>query len=139
MKKPKIWSRKVKGKRKLTTKAKEYLSFKLKAYYRTKEEKAIRKRPTIKEDTPIRIWVKFSYIGAKPLFIEAFIDGYYRDRDKMKRILIRSIEQNFGMKSAKVAEEAELGYERIEKLSRKSSDMAIRYKHNLSAPWRYLR
>lgn len=132
VKKPEIWSRKVKGKIKLTQKAKEYLSFKLIQYYQRKRI-AEEERKEIKAKTPIRVWVKFAYTGAKPLFIEAFVDGEYHQRDKMEQILIKTIEDNFGME---VAERSEIGFERIRKSTGK---MAIRYKHNLSANWRYLR
>ena len=132
VKKPEIWSRRINGKIRLTQKAKDYLSFKLKQYYQKKAE-AKEERKEIKDTTPVRVWVKFAYTGTKPLFIEAFIDGSYSKVNEMERLLIKTIEDNFGME---VAERSEIGFERIAKSTDK---MAIRYKHNLSAPWRYLR
>ncbi len=132
--KPKIWKRKGK----LTKNAKKYLSFKLKAYWSGKKRVEFReKRTRIKGDTKIRISAKLVYTETNPIWVEAYIEGFYSQANQMKTELLRVINRNF---SSGIADEIETGFEEQPKILKNFSKtmMAVRYKSSIGSPWRYL-
>lgn len=134
MEKPKRWFKK-KGSKKLTNKAKKYLSFKLKEYWKGKklqeEEPIIQQEP---KDFPIRIWLKFHYTGEKPLFIEAYIEGLNSEKKRLYNYLYEFVASKF---NKYVADSCEFGFEKISHINKVYG--ALRYKHSLTANWKTFR
>jgi hypothetical protein len=142
--KPKRWYYN-KKERKLTKGAKAYLSFKLKSYWKkrkaSKEEVIERYERPPKADTIIRVWVKWQYPSTrKPLYIEAFIEGYYRDYNALLQLLESEIKRAFG---SYVAERVEMGAEtgvvKQGRFTTKKEVPVIYYKSSLKSSWRRLR
>lgn len=134
MLKPKIWQRKGR----LTKNAKLYLRFKLTQYWEEKKRKEKEKQ----EDFPIRVSAKIRYDESnKPIIVEAFIDGMYSERHKLRKILQDAIEKSFDSDKKhganKLVDEMEYGDDKRIPFSR--GNMEIRYKSSISAKWNYMR
>ncbi len=82
---------------------------------------------------PIRVWAKIKYNGRKPLFIEAFIDGFTKDEASLRTQLLEFIDSNF---NEEIGSLTEIGIEGISKISQSSPE--LKYKSSLSGGWNIL-
>ena len=125
MDKPKIWDRNGR----LTKKAKQYISFKLREHWKARKERELI------DDFPIRVWAKFSYPDStkRTLFIEAFVDGMFSQEAELQDLLIKAITKAF---NDGIADLCQLGSEKID---RTTGQMEIRYKASKKSRWKYMR
>lgn len=102
---------------------------------RKAEQKKVRKEIIPKEKqkpTPkdIRVWMKLSYRGENPIFIEAFVEGTIKEESDLKRQLREFIASNF---NEEIMFSAQVGTEYIEHASQTSVE--VQYKHSLAGSW----
>jgi len=103
---------------------------------RIKEREAEEKKEKAKpqKEKYIRVWMKLSYKGKNPLFIEAFITGKLAEESSLKRELREFIASNF---NEEVMYSGEIGTESIKEREQTSSPQ-INYKHSSTGAWQSL-